>query len=583
VRNPLRFQSTQAERKQAVKLLAELRRRHVFKVSIAYIVVAWVILQVTDLFADNIDLPAWAFRLVLLLLIVGFPLIVMFAWAYDLTPEGIRRTPDADGAASGEPAPGGPGDKSGVAQPHRASVAVLPFVNMSGDPENDYFSDGLAEELLNVLTKINALKVAARTSSFFFKGHTGDIADIARRLGVGSVLEGSVRRSGSRVRITAQLINAADGFHLWSETYDRELDDILAVQDDIAASVADALKVRLLAGEESRLKAGGAGNTRAFQAYLLGSHYRMRGSSDEAALRKALDAFNEAIESDPGYAQAYAGLAATWDQLATNSFVKFNEGTERATAAALKAIELAPDLADGHMVLGRLLLHYRLDQLGARKAINTAMRLNPGNAEVQVEYARISCYFDDVDASVAAASKALELDPLSLFAHYFLGQVLYFGRRYDEAIAVLRDALDLDPQFPRPRYTLGMCLFMKGEIQAALKEVEDEPLTWMRNSGSAIVLHRLGRTAEAEASLHRLVRDDDEEYAIYQQGQIQAQWGNGAAAIDALNRARDLHDPGVSQILADPLLDPIRELPGFKKLVNEMGFAAAAGRSSSPA
>jgi serine/threonine-protein kinase len=570
------FPAPLAALERAVKLIAELGRRHVFKVSIAYIVVAWVILQVTDLFAANLGLPAWAFRLVLFLLVIGFPLIVMFAWAYDLTPEGIKRTPDTDGTASGESASRGPAGTSGGAQPQRASVAVLPFVNMSGDPENEYFSDGLAEELLNVLAKINALKVAARTSSFFFKGQTGDIADIARRLGVASVLEGSVRRSGSRVRITAQLINAADGYHLWSEAYDRELDDVIAVQEDIAASVADALKVKLLDSEESPLRVSGASNTQALQAYLLGSHHRMRGSSDEAALRKALSAFNEAIRLDPGYAQAYAGLAATWDQLATNSFIKFQEGRDNATAAAFRAIELTPGLADGHIVLGRLLLHYKLDQVGARKAITTAMRLNPGNAEVQIEYARISCYFGEVNASVAAARQALELDPLSLFAHYFLGHVLYFGRRYDEAITVLRNALNLDPQFPRPRYTLGMSLYMKGEFEAALREIESEPLTWMRNSGSAIVLHRLGRSAEAEASLHRLVRDDDEEYAIYQQGQIQAQWGNADAAIDALNRARDLHDPGVSQILADPLLDPVRGLPGFRKLVKQMGFAANA-------
>ena len=559
-----------------MKLLAELRRRHVFKVTIAYVVVAWVILQVTDLFADNLSLPGWAFRLVLFLLIIGFPLIVMFAWAYDLTPEGIKRTEASDGTATEEPARTSPEVSAGPIRPSKASVAVLPFVNMSGDPENEYFSDGLSEELLNVLTKISALKVAARTSSFFFKGHTGDIADIARRLGVASVLEGSVRRSGSRVRITAQLINAADGYHLWSEAYDRELDDIFAVQQEIASSVADALKVRLLDKDEVLQNTGGAGNTGAFQAYLLGSHYRMRGSSDEAALRKALGAFNEAIRLDPGYAQAYAGLAATWDQLATNSFIKFQEGRDNATAAAFRAIELAPDHADGHIVLGRLLLHYRLDQLGARKAVTTAMRLNPGNAEVQIEYARISCYFGEVEASVAAARQALELDPLSLFAHYFLGQVLYFGRRYDEAIEVFRGALNLDPQYPRPRYTLGMCLYMKGEFEAALKEVEGEPLSWMRNSGSAIVLHRLGRAAEAQNSLDRLVRDDDEEYAIYQQGQIHAQWGNADMAVDILNRARGLHDPGVSQVLVDPLLDPIRSHPGFRRLLTEMGFAAAA-------
>lgn len=555
---------------------AELKRRHVFKVGVAYIVLAWVILQVTDLFADNLSLPGWAFRLILFLLVIGFPVIIMFAWAYDLTPEGVKRTDASAGEnPTSDAARTGPERIIASVQPARASVAVLPFINMSGDPANEYFSDGLAEELLNVLAKISSLKVAARTSSFHFKGQTGDIADIARRLGVASILEGSVRQSRSRVRITAQLINAADGYHLWSETYDRELDDIFAVQDEIASSVAAALKVKLLSEEDTQLNAGGTSNTRAFQAYLLGSHYRMRGSSDEAALQKAVSAFNEAIELDPGYAQAYAGLAVTWDQLATNSFVGFKEGIDNATAAASRAIALAPELADAHMSLGRVLLHYRLDQLGARKAITTALRLNPGNAEVQIEYARISSYFGDVEASVAAARKALELDPVSLFAHHFLGHVLYFGRRYDEAIPIFRDVLNLDPQYPRPRYTLGMCLYMKGEVAAALKEVENEPLSWMRNSGSAIVLHRLGRTAEAQAYLERLVREDDEEYAIYQQGQIHAQWGNRDRALECLKRARDLNDPGVSQILVDPLLDPIRDQAGFIQLAAEMGFAAA--------
>lgn len=555
---------------------AELKRRHVFKVGVAYIVLAWVILQVTDLFADNLSLPGWAFRLILFLLVIGFPVIIMFAWAYDLTPEGVKRTDASAGEnPTSDAARTGPERIIASVQPARASVAVLPFINMSGDPANEYFSDGLAEELLNVLAKISSLKVAARTSSFHFKGQTGDIADIARRLGVASILEGSVRQSRSRVRITAQLINAADGYHLWSETYDRELDDIFAVQDEIASSVAAALKVKLLSEEDTQLNAGGTSNTRAYQAYLLGSHYRMRGSSDEAALQKAVSAFNEAIELDPGYAQAYAGLAVTWDQLATNSFVGFKEGIDNATAAASRAIALAPDLADAHMSLGRVLLHYRLDQLGARKAITTALRLNPGNAEVQIEYARISSYFGDVEASVAAARKALELDPVSLFAHHFLGHVLYFGRRYDEAIPIFRDVLNLDPQYPRPRYTLGMCLYMKGEVAAALKEVENEPLSWMRNSGTAIVLHRLGRTAEAQAYLERLVREDDEEYAIYQQGQIHAQWGNRDRALECLKRARDLNDPGVSQILVDPLLDPIRDQAGFIQLAAEMGFAAA--------
>jgi len=556
-----------------LSLFAELKRRHVFRVTLAYVVVAWVILQVADVFLANLSLPEWVFKLILLLLVLGFPLIIMFSWAYDLTPAGIVRTddatPDDRGREHDEP-------EREVAPPtsipSKASVAVLPFVNMSGDPENEYFSDGLSEELLNVLSKINALKVAARTSSFFFKGQTGDIAEIARRLGVASVLEGSVRQSGSRVRITAQLINAADGYHLWSETYDRELDDIFAVQDDIASSVAAALKVRLLDEESDYQSVGGTDDTRAFQAYLLGVHYRKRGSSDEASLHKALEAFGEALQLDPGYAQAYAGLAYTWDQLATNSFVKFEEGIANSMKAARQAVEVEPRLADGHMMIGRLLLHYKLDRKGAYEAISNAVKLNPGNPDVQIEYARITSYFGEVEASIAAARRAVELDPVSLFAHHFLGHVMYFGRRYDEAIPVFRDVLKLDPVYPRPRYTLGMCLYMKGETQAALAEIRNEPLSWMRHSGSAIVLHRLGRIEEARTSRDLLVREDDEEYAIYQQAQIYAQWGDGDRAIECLNKSRTLRDPGLSQMCVDPLLDPVREHPGFVKLLADVGF-----------
>jgi len=560
----------------------ELKRRHVFKVTIAYVVVAWLILQVADVILGNIGAPEWVFKVTLLFLCIGLPVIVMFAWAFDMTPDGLKRTESLDQAVTektsvktkkehGKKERGKKQKTSKTATPSGASVAVLPFVNMSGDKENEYFSDGLAEELLNVLAKIRSLKVAARTSSFHFKGQTGDIADIARRLGVASVLEGSVRKSGDRVRVTAQLINASDGFHLWSETFDRELTDIFAVQDEIASAVAIALKVKLLGEKIDHGIVGGTSNTEAYQAYLHGVHYQNRGS-DKPALESARSSFEEAIKLDPEYAKAYAGLALVWDQLATNSFTKFEFGIGKVAESAAKAIELAPDLADSYLVLGRMLLHYKLDQRGAQKAINTALSLKPGNSEVQIEHARISSYLGDVDASVTAARKALELDPVSMFAHHFLGHVMYFGRRYEEAIPVFRHVLELDPHYPRPRYTMGMCLFMQGDAASALKEVEQEPLAWMKDSGSAILLHRLGRVAEAEATLAGLIREDDEEYAVYQQGQVHAQWGNADKAIAFLNRAYDLNDPGLSQILVDPLLDPIREHQHFKDLVSKIGF-----------
>ena len=347
-------------------LFEELKRRKVFKAAIAYVVVAWIILQVSDVVLDRIGLPSWTFLLILTLLCIGFPLNMIFAWAYDLTPGGLTRTGPADADTTTDDTvkseePGLAEDRS----PPGASVAVLPFVNMSGNSENEYFSDGLSEELLNMLAKVSSLKVAARTSSFHFKGRTGDIADIARRLGVASVLEGSVRQSGARVRITTQLINAADGYHLWSETFDRELDDIFAVQDEIADSVVKALKVKLLGEDSTRVSTGGTTNTQAYQAYLQGVHYRNRGS-DEDALHSSVAAYRRAIQLDSDYAIAYAGLAAALELLATNNFADLDDVVNQAEEAAKKAIELAPDLAEGYHALFSVALNYRFDNAGAR-------------------------------------------------------------------------------------------------------------------------------------------------------------------------------------------------------------------------
>jgi len=557
-----------------LELFRELRRRHVIKVAAAYVVTAWLILQVCDVVLGNIGAPDWVFKVILLLLCVGLPVVLVLAWAFDLTPGGLVRTePEARGGLESDTS-----DNPDLADDNQttpgASVAVLPFVNMSGDPENEYFSDGLSEELLNVLANINSLKVAARTSSFHFKGRTGSVASIAKRLGVATILEGSVRQSGDRVRITAQLISAADGYHLWSETYDRELIDIFAVQDEIASAVASALKVRLLGPEPDSPTGSETDDAEAFKFYLKGMHSINRGS-DRAALESAVSAFQAAIEIDPGYAKAFAALAHAWDQMATNSFIKYEDGATRGLQAASKAIELDPGLAYGYLVKARMLLHYKLDQHGARQAIGKAVSLNAGNAEVQQQYGFITCILGDVETSVKAARTAVELDPVSRSTHHILGHVLYFGRRYDEAIAIFRQLLEIDPDFPRPRYTLGMCLYMRGDAEAAYREVSREPLGWMRLSGSAILLHRLGRKTEAREQLEQLVREDDEEYAIYQQGQIYAQWDDPDRAIKCLHRARELGDPGVSQVLVDPLLDPVRDDPRFEGVLEATGYSRA--------
>jgi serine/threonine-protein kinase len=542
-----------------LSFFSELKRRHVFQVTLAYVLVAWVVLQVADVLLNNLGAPGWLFKVILAALVIGLPVTVVLAWIFDWTPSGLQRTDDAVGAPDS------------VVTAQKASVAVLPFVNMSGDAENEYFSDGLTEELLNVLAKVDALKVAARTSSFHFKGQTGNIGEIARRLGVATVLEGSVRKAGSRVRITAQLINAADGYHLWSETFDRELDDIFAVQDEISAAVTDSLQVTLLDSDADAQLVGGTSNADAFQAFLLGVHYRNKGD-DKDSLHKAIAAFEKAVELDPDYAKAYVGMARAWGMMAANSFTSYEVGISNMEPCANKALELAPDLAEAHLAFGYLRFSLQQDLHGAAEAFGKARDINPGSAEVQLEYARINCYQGHFDEGIAAARRAVELDPVSLLANHFLGHILYFSRHYKEAIPALRHTLAMEPNYPKPRYFISMSLFWLGEVEAAWEEIQDEPLDWMRWAASSVILHRLGRVEEAQAEFANLSSDEEQEFATIQRADTYAQWGDTEAAFRNLDLAVNYGDPGLAQLLVDPFLDPIRDDPRFTALLDKLGF-----------
>ena len=273
---------------------------------------------------------------------------------------------------------------------NRNSIAVLPFVNLSDDPANEYFSDGISEEILNVLAQVESFKVVGRTSSFAFKERNEDLREVGKTLDVTHVLEGSVRKAGSRVRITAQLIKTDDGYHLWSQTYDHQLDDIFAIQDQIASMVVESLKVTLLGKEKQPQVIGGTQNTEAFQAYLQGLHYRNRGSFRDTQVA-ARDAFQRAIELDPGYARAWSALAFALNDLIWNAFIELDEGRQGMKHAADKAVELAPDMAAGHIAMGLYWQQGTPDWLSAGESISTALQLNPGNAQVQMEYARINC------------------------------------------------------------------------------------------------------------------------------------------------------------------------------------------------
>jgi TolB-like protein/cytochrome c-type biogenesis protein CcmH/NrfG len=444
--------------------------------------------------------------------------------------------------------------------PH--SVAVLPFVNLSGDAKQEYFSDGLAEELLDALAQINDLQVAARTSAFSFKGTNTDIGTIARKLNVGAVLEGSVRRSGNTVRISTQLINAVTGFHLWSHTYDRDLGDVLKLETDIAGAVASALKVSLLGDTTSKIEVGGTRNPAAFDAYLRGRRAQLTGHSDED-LQTAIAAYTEAIGLDPSYALAYA-----WRSLGE---LEPHDKFEKSHSDALKAIALTPDLAEGHLALA---WYFRsvLDLSKASDEYERALALAPGNARVLGDYALFSIDMGRTEPGIAAARRGVVLDPLNHDTHYDLGLALLWSHHSKEAITAFQESLALDPENPLDYAMLGFAYYDLGDRQSARSSCEVKSGDFYSQWCLAITYDKLGRHADAEAVLAKMKADAKDD-AAYQYATIYAQWGNTPKALEWLETALRLRDPGLGGLgLTDDygLLEPLRHEPRFQAVLRKL-------------
>jgi TolB-like protein/tetratricopeptide (TPR) repeat protein len=446
----------------------------------------------------------------------------------------------------------------GAFTPPQHSIAVLPFVNMSGDKEQEYFSDGLTEELLNSLSRVNELEVAARTSAFSFKGKDTDIGTIARKLNVGTVLEGSVRRSGRSVRITAELINAVTGFHMWSQTYDRTLDDVFTVQTDIANAVAGALKVTLLGAIAAKIELGGTRSPAAFDAFLRA---RMTARSTHDA-QAAIAAFSEAIRLDPNYALPYAWRSLMY----SNNPVQENLAKQEADAR--EAIRLAPDLAEGYAALGRFFA-ISLDLARADENIERALQLAPGSSSVQEISSIQLTKMGRFDAGVSAAKRAVVLDPLNDNSREVLGWALYSARRYREAVATYRDALSIAPGWPEPYADLGHTYYMMGDHANAMTWCEKKPDAPQSRLCLAIVYNKLGRQADADSMLAKLKADGGDDNA-YWYAAIYTQWGKPAQALEWLEKAFRLRDPGLTELKVDPLMDPLRKEPRFQSILAEL-------------
>lgn len=465
--------------------------------------------------------------------------------------------------------------------PPAHSIAVLPFVNLSGDAGQEYFSDGLTEELLNSLAAVEGLQVAARTSSFSFKGKDTDIGTIAHRLNVSTVLEGSVRRSSHTVRITAQLINAVTGYHLWSKTFDRDLGDVLKLQTEIATAVAGSLKVTLLGDIAAKIELGGTRNPDALDAYLRASKAIIY-FHDGKDVQNAIGAYSEAIRLDPGYALAFAGrsLASTTYAGQFSAGTALRETYDKAQADARRAITLAPELAEGHLALAYAFETGSLDFTHASESYERALALAPGDAVVLDRYARFSIHMGRTDAAITAARHAAALDPLNPLIARHLGQVLMFARRYDESRAALNQALALDPDSPTDRALIGIAYYSIGDLKNAQAACE---LTRAHPWGQmclAVVYHKVGRQAEAEALLASYQAEQGD-IAAYQYAAVYSEWGDVPKALAWLDRAMRLRDPGLEYLTTDPFMDPLRKEPRFQAAVRELKFPDAESGSSS--
>lgn len=514
---------------------AEFRRRHVFRVAAVYVVVGWGLIQLAGATFEPLGLPLWTNRLLIVLLALGFVLACLLAWAYDIGAHGIERT---------LPAAVPPAKHEEHAAAPDASVAVLPFTDLSEARDQDYFCDGLAEEILNALASIRSLRVASRTSSFRFRGNDADARDIGRALNVAAIMEGSVRKAGDRVRVTAQLIDAGNGYHLWSENFDRRLEDVFAIQEEIARNVARALRVSMkgAAKLDRDCSCHAPRDMRAYEFYLRGRQIESLKSSDNWT--KAPQMFRRAIELDPDYAQAQAGLADSLTQLLVWRIIRPEDALGEAIAAAKRALELAPELAEAHVARANTL-----------------------------------SLSGDNEGAIAAFEQAIELDPALYEAHYYLGRHCFAQGQHERAIEAFEAAHRVRPdEFQALALATNAADALhdpaRGDaltrlaLPSALAEVAADP-----ENGRALYLAagmqvRLGDAEGGRRNLEAALRLQPDDFGtLYNAACTYAHMGDSERALDLLERALFAGHGFLDWIEHDPDLDSLRKLPRYRTIM----------------
>jgi TolB-like protein len=577
--------------------LGELKRRHVYRVAIAYGVVAWLLVQVATQVFPFFEIPNWIVRLVVLVTLLGFPLALVIAWAFEMTPEGLKRNADigpneciprwstrrfaalivsiailAGGVPLFQLSRSKPAWLPGAnvaSTSSQKSIAVLPLLNESGDPGDEYFSDGLSEELIAALAQIKGLKVIGRSSSFRFKDKTTDVKTIGEELGVSTLLEGTVRKQGDHVRIVAELVNASDGTELWSRTFDRELKDIFVVQAEIAEAVATSLELTLLGTGERSAKNASTTSVEAHNAYLQGHFYFERGNLQD--YHKSVDFFDQAIQIDPDYALAYAERSEAWAWIGDLSNEKQKEAWAAAGSDAEKAIAVEPALAEAHAALGwvRFFIEWRFAEGLAE--LRRAQQLSPWNPTANDLMARVVVYLGQFQEAEKLARQAVELDPLAYQARTSLARILFYEGKLDEAEASARKAAELQPAGAGNHRWQVFVALQRGDGEAALREAQLEPNEGYRRFELALAHYARGERRAADEALAELIAKD-RDFLAYQIAEVYAWRGETDKAFEWLQVSLDNHDTGTLSIFINPFMRGLRHDARYKNLLAKIGL-----------
>jgi TolB-like protein/Flp pilus assembly protein TadD len=584
--------------------VAELKRRNVIRMAGLYLVGAWLVVQVASTLLPMFSAPTWAPRAVVIALAALFLPVLLLSWVYEFTPEGLKRESEIDRSASITHTTGqriehvivvllalgiayfafdkfvlAPRQQAvEVAQARKEagaqalvnaygdkSIAVLPFVNMSADKEQEYFADGIAEELLNRLAKVEGLRVIARTSSFSFKGSGADVATIARALGVSNLLEGSVRRSGNKLRISAKLVRAADGNEVWSETYDRELSDVFAMQDEIAASVVSGLKLQLMGSGEM---APGT-NPEAYALYLQGRQLRYVRSAP--ALEQSFALLQRAVELDPRLAEAWAELSMVYRTQADAGSSSNAEGYALARQAANKALALKPGLAVAHVYLAYV-ERGALNPAPVAAQLSLAARSEPENIELLRAASLLANSLGRFDQAIAYAQAVVARDPQNAGGYVMLGSAYRFAGRPDDGLASYQQAEKLSPRYVTLHDSMSDVLRAKGRFEEALAEAKKEEHPVWGQTALAKAYYALGRKAESDAAL-AVVERDDPVGAAFNIAYVYAVRGEKDLAFQWLERAVEVRDPGISDVATHISLRNLHDDPRWLPFLRKHGFA----------